>query len=194
VWLGQTAIPSIAPYARVSTAALDTAARRLVGRDNAISTTKLSSEFEQCEREQPALAQWLGHALASPTDDAARGLGASLAITIWNAFRGMAPDRLRRLTEEDFDAAEQLLVMDEQLRRTDAKAVLESDDVIALHQPDITRFMRARLEETMAHYADEIDVDDVDAVYRMLLVQVLALSYAVRPPEHLAAGAQRDLS
>jgi len=194
VWLGQTAIPPIARYARVSAPALEIAARRLATRDGTISTAKLSAEFAQCEREQPALAQWMGRALAIPGDDAARGLGASLAITIWNAFRLAVGDRLRRVTSEDCDAADQLLRIDEELRRGDAKVALESDDVIAQHQPEIARFVQARLEDTMTHFANEIDIDDVDAMYRMLLVEVLALSYAVRPPEHLASVAGRDLS
>lgn len=150
-------------------------------------------EFSRCERDQPALAQWMGHALSVPSDDAARGLGASLAITIWNAFRLTVGDRLRRLTREDCEAAEELLRMDEGLRRDNAKEGLESDDVIALHQPEIARFVRARLEDTMTHFADDIDVDDVDRMYRMLLVEVLALSYAVQPPDELAPETGRYL-
>jgi hypothetical protein len=194
VWLAQTAIPTIARYAQVSLPALENAARRLASSEGTISTSRLTAEFSHCEREQPALARWMGEALASPLDDAARGLGASLAITIWNAFRLTAGERLRRITSEDCDAAEQLLRTDEELRRTNAKVALESDDVIAMHQPEIAKFIRARLEDTMTSFADEIDVDDVDAMYRMLLVEVLALSYAVQPPDELAPMTGRFLS
>ncbi len=173
---------------------LETAARRLASDEGTISTSRLTDEFARCEREQPALARWMSEALAVPADDAARGLGASLAITIWNAFRMTAGDRLRRITREDCDAAEQLLRTDEELRRANAKVVLESDDVIALHQPEIARFIRARLDDTMMSFADDIDVDDVDAMYRMLLVEILALSYAVQPPDELAPFAGRFLS
>jgi len=144
--------------------------------------------------DQPALARWLGKALAAPADDTARGLGASLAVTIWNAFRLTAGDRLRRVSQEDCRSAEQLLRADEELRRDNAKVVLESEDIIAMHQPDIARFIRDRIEDTMMTLADQVDVDDIDAVYRMLLVEVLVLSYAVQPPEELAAIVGRQLS
>jgi hypothetical protein len=194
VWLAQTAIPSIARYALVSASALEASARKLASSDGVISTARLSQEFARCELDQPSLARWLGKALAAPADDAARGLGASLAITIWNAFRLTAGDRLRRVSQEDCQSAELLLQTDEELRRDNAKVVLESDDIIAMHQPDIARFVRDRIEDTMTTLADQIDVDDIDAVYRMLLVEVLVLSYAVQPPEELAPFVGRQLS
>ena len=194
VWLGQTAIPPIAAYARIPAFALETAARRLASDDGVICTKKLSAEFSECERDQPELAQWMGRALSAPADDAARGLGASLAVTIWNAFRATAGDRLRRVTREDCHAAEALLRTDEDLRRSDAKVAIESDDVIAVHQPEVAKFVRARLDDTMTQFADAIDVDDIDAVYRMVLVEVLALSYAVQPPPELSLASLRRLS
>lgn len=194
MWLAQTAIPSIARYAQVSAPALESAARKLASAEGTISPQRLSHEFSLCERDQPALARWMAKAIAAPADDAARGLGASLAITLWNAFRLTAGDRLRKLTNEDCEAAEALLQTDEELRRADPRVVLESDDVIAMHQPEIAKFIRARLEDTMASFADEIDVDDVDAMYRMLLVEVLALSYAVQPPDELAVTSGRFLA
>ena len=41
---------------------------------------------------------------------------------------------------------------------------------------------RRQIARGIAH-AEEIDVDDVHTVYRVVLVEILALSYAVRRPE-----------
>jgi hypothetical protein len=120
--------------------------------------------------------------LSRPIDDAARGLGAALGLTLWLAFSMFAGARLGVVREEDCDAAQKLLEVDEQLRRDDPRIVMESDDVVAAQQPAIACFVQARLDDTLAVFADEIDVDDVDVVYRMALVEALVLSYAVAAP------------
>jgi len=38
-----------------------------------------------------------------------------------------------------------------------------------------------------------VDVDDVHAIYRVVLIEVLALSYAVRPPRALRSAEERVL-
>jgi hypothetical protein len=39
------------------------------------------------------------------------------------------------------------------------------------------------IDATLDAHAEDIDVDDVHVVYRTVLVEVLALSYAVRRPD-----------
>jgi len=38
------------------------------------------------------------------------------------------------------------------------------------------------LDATLDAHAENVDVDDVHAVYRLFLVEILSLSYAVRKP------------
>jgi hypothetical protein len=147
----------------------------------AYSAKLLARALRRCEREQPALARWLETHLSKPIDDAARGLGASMAMAIWLAFTLFAGSRLRTIRDEDCSSVDQLLQADQELRRGDPTALVESDDIIAVHQPEVAKLIRTRMDETLSAYAEDIDVDDVDAMYHMLLVEVLVLSYAVEP-------------
>jgi DNA-binding protein Fis len=51
-----------------------------------------------------------------------------------------------------------------------------------MEQPDILGFIHEHLDAALDANANEVDVDDVRTVYQMVLVEVLALSYAVRAP------------
>jgi DNA-binding protein Fis len=65
---------------------------------------------------------------------------------------------------------------------SDPEEPLETDDVIALEQPDLMGFVREHLDATLESHAQHIDVDDVSQVYQLVLIEVLALSYAVARP------------
>src|SRR6187401_2766258 len=87
------------------------------------------------------------------------------------------------VTEEQLAATDELLTLDEELRRADPAESLDSDDVIAMEQPHVLSFVHEHIDATLDAHAEDIDVDDVHVVYRTVLVEVLALSYAVRRPE-----------
>jgi hypothetical protein len=74
------------------------------------------------------------------------------------------------------------LLADEEMRRKDSKAVLESDDVIAAYQPAVWRWVLARVEATVLGCSGEVDMDEIDAVVRVVSVLLLVLSYAVVSP------------
>jgi hypothetical protein len=190
VWLGDTAIPSIGALARVSARALHDASTELASGPSGVV---LAGHFSSFERAQPTLARRLAGRLAQPLHDALREVGLKLAVCIWSAFERTAPYGINLVSEDDWNHADQLLRADAELRKRSPNAVMESDDVIAVQQPDIAAFMRERLDEVLRIYADEVDVDDVDVVYELLLVQVLALSYAVRAPPRLTPSSA-DLS
>lgn len=182
MWFGQSAIPAIAPYARVSVRSLELASETLAAYAGLSAEALVTGEFTRMQELQPTLGERIGRRLEMPLDDAARGLGVMLSMLVWLAFEHAAQGGIRIVQEEDWEHAEQVLKVDEDLRKDDPRAVIESDDIIAMHQPDIARFVRERVEATVRAYEDEIDMDDVDAVYRLVLVEVLALSYAVLPP------------
>lgn len=150
-------------------------------KNDGFSAKLLSRVFRRCEGEQDALAAWLKRRLSAPIDDAARGLGVSMAMTTWLAFSLFAGRRLRKVSEEDCHAVEKLLDADQDLRRCDPSAIIESDDIIAVFQPELAKLIRKTMSQTLSSYAEDIDVDDVDTMYHMLLVEVLVLSYAVEP-------------
>jgi hypothetical protein len=92
-------------------------------------------------------------------------------------------DHLDEIGEEELSATEQLLTLDEDLRKADPAESLESDDVIAMEQPNVLLFVHEHVDVTLEAHAKDIDVDDVHVVYRVVLVELLALSYAVHRPD-----------
>jgi hypothetical protein len=178
VWLGHT---------RVSQQSLQFARRQIAAYDNRSPAELLAGEYVRLEQRQPTVGERLGSKLSAPLDDAARALGVNLALVVWRSFEHAAAGQLRVVQPADWELAEQFLRVDEELRKRDASAVVESDDVVAVLQPELAAYVRERVEATVRG-CEELDLDDVDAVYRLILVQVLALSYAVEPPAGLAGS------
>jgi hypothetical protein len=89
---------------------------------------------------------------------------------------------MNEIGDDELTATEELLTLDEELRRADPAEALDSDDVIAMEQPYLLAFVHEHVDATLEAHADEVDVDDVHVVYRSVLVEILALSYAVQRP------------
>ena len=142
--------------------------------DDEIARDRLDSAFARFESAQPAIAERVASALGRPIDETALALGYFLTLAIWLAFE----------RNDELEAAEQSLALDEELRRVDPAEAVDSDDVVAMEQPDLLSFVHEHLDNALEAHAGEVDVDDVHAIYRVVLIEVLALSYAVHPPEH----------
>lgn len=182
MWVRRSAIRPVPSYARVPAHALD-AVRDSLADDDEEARAQLDDAFERFERTQPALAAHVADALSKPLDETALALGYFLALSVWLAFEQAQREHIDEVREEEVTATEQLLSLDEQLRRSDPAEALDSDDVVAMEQPHVLEFIHEHIDATLEAHADEIDVDDVHTVYRMVLVEVLALSYSVQRPE-----------
>lgn len=169
------------PYARVPSYALD-AVREGLADDDDEARQQLDEAFERFERTQPALAGHVADILARPLDETALALGYFLALAVWLAFEQVHGEHIDEVTEDELTATDELLTLDEELRRSDPAEALDSDDVIAMEQPDLLEFVHEHVDATLEAHAEDIDVDDVHAVYRLVLVELLALSYAVQRP------------
>ena len=163
-------------------ASLQFARRQLASETKSSASLAGTAEFARFHGLQPFLEQRITQRLAAPLDDLARGFGAELALITFLAFEHAFGDRLRTVSQQDWDRAEQLWNADELLRKNDPSACFESDDVVAMHQPELTSFARSVLDETIAENGEALDLDDMDTAYRLVLIEVLALSYAVEPP------------
>jgi len=153
----------------------------------------LDAAFARFEETQPAVAQLAAGVLARPLDETALALGYFLTIAVWMAFERAFGARLGEVSEQALAAAESALALEEELRATHANEPLELDDVMAIEQPSILAFVNEHVEAALepsdghGHGAAEgkepreVDVDDVHAVYRNVLVMTLALSHAVSP-------------
>jgi hypothetical protein len=144
--------------------------------------TQLDEAFERFESEQPALAAYMGDVLSEPLDDTALALGYFLTLTIWLAFERAHGGHLEEISLESIQATEELVSLDEELRRADPTEAVDTDDVIAMEQPHVCEYIHEHVDGTLEAHAEDVDVDDIHTVYRLALVELLTLSYAVRVP------------
>jgi hypothetical protein len=181
VWVRRSAIRPVPSYARVPAHALHRV-REGLGDDDDDARGQLDAAFERFERSQPAVAAHVASAMNRPLDETALALGYFLTLAVWMAFEYAHGDDVDEVGDEELRATAELLDLDEELRRSDPAETLDSDDVVAMEQPHVLDFVHEHLDVTLESHAEEIDVDDVHTVYRLVLVEVLALSYAVRRP------------
>jgi hypothetical protein len=181
VWVRSTAIRPVPPYAHVPSHSLE-AVRESLADDDAAAREQLDAAFERFERTQPAIAAKVAEILGKPLDETALALGYFLSIAVWLAFEQAHGQHLVEVREEELNATDELLRLDEALRRADPAEALDSDDVIGMEQPELVEFVHEHVDATLEAHSDEVDVDDVHLVYRAVLVEILALSYAVERP------------
>jgi hypothetical protein len=152
--------------------------------DGEIARDQLDVAFVRFEATQPAVAERVAAALGRPMDETAMALGYFLTLAVWLAFERSFEGRLDEVMPEQLSAVEQSLSLDEELRRVDPAEAVDSDDVIAMEQPHVLAFVHEHVDNALRASANDVDVDDVHAIYRVVLIEVLALSYAVNPPDH----------
>lgn len=186
MWVRGAAIRPVPSYAVVDRRVLDAIEQELGESDDA-TTPELDGAFDRFERTQPALSRRATKVVAKPLDETALALGYFLTITVWLAFERAFGGRLSEITEEEVEAAEAALELEEELRAAHVEEPLDLEDVMAIEQPGILGFIHehvdAALDPTDAEdSARDVDVEDVHAVYRLVLVMTLALSHAVASP------------
>jgi hypothetical protein len=188
MWVRGAAIRPVPSYAVVDRDVLDRIEEELAA--NGLSPkSDLDDAFGRFEETQGALAQQAAQVLARPLDETALALGYFLTIAVWLAFERAFGARLGEVSEQQLEAAESALTLEEELRAAHAEEPLELEDVMAIEQPGVLAFVNEHVEAALEPPEDqprEVDVDDVHAVYRNVLVLTLALSHAVSP----ASGAR----
>jgi hypothetical protein len=197
VWVRSVAIRPVAPFAQLPLEVLRDVEAWLCADDSPgdeyladddlagdqLAERRLGEFFERFEEEQPVLAAHVGEVLSRTGDDLATALGYFLAIVLWMAFEREYDGRLETIDALAVDGVAQSLALDEELRRADPAEMLETEDVIALEQPHATSFIHEHIETALEAHAATIDVDAVQKVYRVVLEQLLVLSYSVRHPD-----------
>jgi hypothetical protein len=138
--------------------------------------------FERLKTQQPALTEYLARKFADSLDDTALALGHMLAVAVFVGFEGFAGSALRKLSVDAVAAADQALTTDEELRRSDPRDTLDSEDIVAMDQPALVAFVNEHIGRVLDQNAEDVDVDDVALVFRAILVEIVALSHAIAPP------------
>lgn len=177
-FLQRAALRPVPPYAVVDENALAQLEQTLDEDDDKLQDT-LDRAFRELDRLQPDLALYLTEELSRATDDVAQSLGYFLMVTVFMAFREAFPTRLAQVDADALEAALASLAADEALRADDPNEVLESDDVLAMGQPALIEFIQSHVQEALEVSPDDTNLDDLDNVYRAVLVEVIALTHAV---------------
>jgi hypothetical protein len=181
MWVRRSAIRPVPRYARVSESSVRSTEAIFAAAD-ARARQLARASFERLTAQQPALTEYLAHKLSASLDDTALALGHMLAVAVFVSFENFAGSALRSLSRESVAAAELSLAADEELRRTDPQDALDSEDIVAIDQPSLLAFVNEHIERTLEQHARDVDVDDVDVVFRAILVEIVALSHAITPP------------
>ncbi len=197
MWVRGAAIRPVPPHAVVDASILARVERELAD-DTESARGELDEAFARFERTQPQLAERIAAVLGRPLDETALALGYFLSIAIWLAFERTFSDRLAQVTEDELRATEASIALEEELRASHGDEPFDLDDVVSIEQPGVLAFVHEHVDSALdvvarAQGGDgderEVDVDDVHAVYRAILVLTLALSHAVSP---LDGGARRS--
>lgn len=181
MWVRRSAIRAVPRYARLPESSIRSMEATFSAADGRAQELARAS-YERLTAQQPALTAYLARKLSASLDDTALALGHMLALAVYVGFESFAGSALRSLTPEAVEAADLALSADEELRRADPRDALDSEDIVAIDQPALVAFVNEHIERTLEQHADVVDVDDVDVVFRAILVEIVALSHAVAPP------------
>lgn len=181
MFLRKAAIRPVPKYAVVQEAAIDALEMELEGDDDGLQGA-LDAGYRDLDRRQPHLAEWLAEQVSGRSDELAQSLGYFLAVAVFLAFREAFPRRLGQVDEGGLRMALDTLSTDEQLRADDPLEVLDSDDVVAMGQPVVLEYVQHHLSEALEQVGEAANLDELDRIYRAILVEVIALSHAVEGP------------
>jgi len=181
VWVRSAAIRPIVPQARLDADVLGEV-EAFLAEDEDQTESRLSETFKAFELAQPHLSAYIGNRLTRTHDEVAMALGYFLTLALWMAFDRAHGDDLGLIDDVALQSVEEALALDEELRGRDPTDGIESDDVVAMEQPDAIQFVQEHIDAALDVNAGEADVDQVHRVYRLVIVEVLALSYAVKSP------------
>ncbi|MEQ8727324.1 MAG: hypothetical protein RID81_38955 [Sandaracinaceae bacterium] len=185
MFLRKAALRPVPRWAVVDDLAIDALEETLGEAEEDLQRT-LDGGYREMDRLQPELAEYLAGQVSSRNDELAQSVGYFLAVTVYLAFREAFPTRLTTVDESSLQLALSTLDVDEELRRNDPTEVLESDDVVAMGQPALVSYAQHHFDEALSQSEGGADLDAFDTVYRAILVEVIALSHAVRAPSGTA--------
>ena len=190
MWTSGVAIRPVPPHAIVEARTIESVRDSFADEDED-AQQGLDDAFKRFEATQPALSARLEDALERRgLDETARTLGYFLGVCVWLAFDRQFGNRVGRVDETGARAAGDALDLESELRAAQPNDALEVDDVVAREQPSLMAFVREHVDVALdGATGRDIDVDDVYAIYRVVLVELLSLSHAIAP--HPGAPARR---
>lgn len=184
MWVRRAAIRPVPEFAKVPAWVVERLEDELteaIG-DGEVTPTILDEALDRFETEQPVLSDHVSDIVGRQKREPALGFGYFLMIAVYLAFERAFPGEIAQIEAVSIKSTEEALMLDEEIRMADPAEVVESDDVIAMEQPHLLKYVQEHLDAALEAHANEIDVDDVHEIYRAVLIEILTLSYAVRAP------------
>src|SRR5258708_7936170 len=185
MWVRGAAIRPVPRFAVVEAALLDEIERGLAD-DSPGAGAELDGAFARFETTQPQLADAISQVLSRPLDETALALGYFLSITVWLAFeRTFGQARLREVTADVLQATEEAIKLEEELPATHGDEPFDLDDVVSVEQPNVLAFIHEHVDAALeprtagdgegdeAAGSRDVDADDVDTVYRAVVLLTL---------------------
>lgn len=199
MWVRGAAIRPVPRYAIVDGSTLASIERELAD-ESPHARDELDGAFARFEATQPQLADAVSQVLTRPLDETALALGYFLTIAVFLAFeRAFGQPRLREVSADALAATEAAIRLEDELRATHGDEPLDLDDVVSIEQPYVLKFVHDHVDAALEPRATddpaeprEVDVDDVHAVYRSIVLLTLCLSHAVLPVDG-ASRSSREL-
>ncbi len=196
MWIRGAAIRPVPPHAVVEPRILAEVEADVGESESHEMLTRWQARYEA---EQPAMADRLTTLLDSPLDDTALAVGFFLEIVIYATFVRAFAARLRPVSSDLLHATEESVSVEEELRADHPEEPLEVDDVLRAEQPAIVNFIQDHIDAVLETSDDDdavgldvagggVDVDDLQRVYRHVMISVLTLSHAVMPPATYSPG------
>lgn len=181
MWVRKSSIRKVPPYARVETASLDSVRRSLFAESEDIQQL-LDEAYEAFDSKQPVVASHVGDVLGRRLGEATTALGFYLSLTVWMAFEHAHGGKMRRVSEGEMRSTRELFLLDQDIRREEESEVVETEDIVRMEQPALVDFVHEHMNRTVEMTEQKVDASELALVYRMVLMEILALSYAVVPP------------
>jgi hypothetical protein len=181
MWTHGAAIRPVPPYAVIEARTIDLVRDGFDDDDDDSAQEKLDQAFSRFEATQPALSARLEDALERRgLDETARTLGYFLGVCVWLAFDRQFGGRLGRVDETAVRAAAAAFELESELRAAQPDNALEAEDIVAREQPALMDLIHDHMDVALPHSGPS-SIDDVYAIYRVVLIELLSLSYAVAP-------------
>jgi len=181
MWTHGAAIRPVPAWAVIDARTVDEVRDAFTDEDDEEAQKRLDDAFTRFEATQPALSARLEDALEKRgLDETARTLGYFLGVCVWLAFDRQFGQRLGRVDETAAVAAAAALDLESELRASHAETALDAEDIVAREQPALMDLVHDHVDVALPK-TGAVDVDDVYAIYRVVLVELLSLSYAVAP-------------
>jgi hypothetical protein len=174
------ALPPVPAFARIAPSVLTQVLSRMLGDPDALVSV-LDDGFRAMESRQPSLAEFVSNELAQVEGPRLSAVAYFLAVLVHQAFDEAFGARVGRVQASDVAQTVDRLVTDGQLRTQGSEAVTYSEDAIALGQPALVSLLRSEIDRALEEAPDEARTPSIDALYEMLLVELLALTSAVAP-------------